>query len=89
MAARYGGEEFAIILPNCAQDKAMEIAKIVAQKVFALEIDHPFSSFGYVSVSIGISTMVPTESSSLNVLLKNADEALYRAKESGRNQCSN
>ena len=80
---RLGGDEFAIVLSNfsSAQD-----AHLVAQKIMA-GFDEPFRLEGsdiYVTASIGI-TLYPDDSTDQDTLIKNADAAMYRAKEGGRN----
>jgi diguanylate cyclase (GGDEF)-like protein len=85
-AARYGGEEFVIILPNTSIDSLKSIAGQILENVNALKIPHPDSSFGYVTVSIGIAVSNVEKCRGSADLLKMADESLYQAKQSGRNQ---
>ena len=84
MAARVGGEEFAVILPGsdlaAAQTSAERLRELVAKT--PLVQDGKTIS---VTVSIGAATMVPSDSEADQTLIR-ADEALYRAKENGRNQ---
>jgi diguanylate cyclase (GGDEF)-like protein/PAS domain S-box-containing protein len=80
---RLGGDEFAIVLSNLsnAQD-----ASLVAQKIMAAFVE-PFQLEGseiYVTASIGI-TLYPDDSADQDTLIRNADAAMYRAKEAGRN----
>ncbi len=87
-AARYGGEEFVVILGNTAQTGAAEIAEEIRKAVEDLHIPHassPFSSS--VTISLGISTLVSFTNISLPGFIKSADEALYAAKQSGKNCC--
>jgi diguanylate cyclase (GGDEF)-like protein len=87
-AARYGGEEFVVILGNTAQTGAAEIAEEIRKVVEDLHIPHassPFSSS--VTISLGISTLVSFTNTSLPGFIKSADEALYAAKQSGKNCC--
>jgi len=86
LLARYGGEEFLIILPNTPVDGA----KIMATKIFrALEkknIKHEFSSTAaFVTTSIGVVSS-KSGAESTHQLIEQADQALYQAKESGRNK---
>lgn len=85
LAARYGGEEFAVVLPNCSQDEAHDVAARLANAVRQLEIPHVGSSKGRVTVSIGLST---TDELMMGCqqLLKGCDEALYAAKSGGRDK---
>jgi len=81
--ARLGGDEFTVIV-----DDIMEVqdAAVVAQKILDI-LSQPFNLHGhevFISVSIGI-TLYPTDDESADNLLRNADSAMYRAKEYGRN----
>lgn len=81
--ARFSGDEFVLIV-NDLHD--VENARMIAQKVLQAFAE-PFQVMGYemfVSTSIGIS-MYPSDNDDEHALLKNADTAMYRAKESGRN----
>jgi len=85
MVGRYGGEEFCLILPNTSDPES--VAKDCLDKVADLHIPHKTSSTGdYVSISVGLATLVPQPGDSLTDLLKAADTALYQAKQEGRNQ---
>ncbi|MDJ0517436.1 MAG: diguanylate cyclase [Trichodesmium sp. MO_231.B1] len=86
LVARYGGEEFAIILPNTDRKGAMTIADLIQQEIKELAIPHERSEVSsLVSVSLGISCVIPTVESSPNTLVDMADRAMYRAKQHGRN----
>jgi diguanylate cyclase (GGDEF)-like protein/PAS domain S-box-containing protein len=85
--ARYGGEEFAALLVNTPLDGALKVAEEFRQAVTALQLPHEKSTTAAcVTLSIGIKTLVPTESDSISSLLREADAALYQAKARGRNQ---
>jgi diguanylate cyclase (GGDEF)-like protein len=87
MAARYGGEEFAVILPDTETTGALLVAEEIRQGLEALAIPHGNSEIGLVTLSIGAACTVPRrESGSAEKLLGDADLALYRAKQSGRNR---
>ena len=87
MIARYGGEEIAAILPNTNDVGARGIAMRIKDAVDRLEIPHKTSDVSnFVTISLGYGTMVPTTEDSISVFLSNVDDALYEAKESGRNQ---
>lgn len=89
IAARYGGEEFAAILGNTDQKGGIQLAEKICRKVEGLEIPHEKSGISeYVTVSLGIAAMVPSNEEGSEQLIKIADEQLYRAKELGRNQVS-
>jgi diguanylate cyclase (GGDEF)-like protein/PAS domain S-box-containing protein len=86
LVARYGGEEFAVILPRIDADAAREIAEALRRRVEALGIAHAGNPEGSrVTVSVGISTRTPPQTADFEDLMNSADQALYRAKESGRN----
>jgi diguanylate cyclase (GGDEF)-like protein len=86
IAARYGGEEFVVLLPNTGADGAMRIAETIRQGVFSIAVPHERSSHRYVTVSIGVATVVPGKAAVENTLIENADRALYAAKAGGRNR---
>lgn len=85
--ARYGGEEFVVILPNTDAKGAAEVAECLRANVQAANIPHAYSAVAnHVSVSLGVAAMQPDEASTPADLLAKADEALYKAKEQGRNR---
>mgnify|MGYP000736397513 CR=1 FL=1 len=86
LVARYGGEEFVIVMPSTDQDGAYHLASLVRNYVEAQGIEHRFSdTANIITVSIGVASLSgPTLNS--NDLFKQADAALYQAKENGRNQ---
>ena len=80
---RLGGDEFAVVLSNLS---STQDASLVAQKIMAA-FNEPFQLDGseiYITVSIGI-TLYPNDSTDQDTLIKNADSAMYRAKDVGRN----
>ncbi|MDX8411547.1 MAG: PleD family two-component system response regulator [Mariprofundaceae bacterium] len=87
LAARYGGEEFVVILPDTPLEGAEVIADMIRQSVSDLDIEHKHAEAAkHVTISIGIACATPAPKSSPEALIKAADQALYKAKESGRNQ---
>jgi len=87
LAARYGGEEFVILLPDTNSEGAISIARRVQEKIKALNQPHAYSSVAdHVTLSIGIATIMPDDSVVSPDLIKYADDMLYEAKNSGRNQ---
>ena len=87
LVARYGGEEFVILLPETEGLQAFVVANRVNEAVSDLGLDHEYAE-GHkkVSISVGVSSAIPTEESSAKKLLEAADGALYKAKENGRNR---
>lgn len=87
MVARYGGEEFILILPNTDSDGAIQVAENVRLAVEAQGMEHNQSpTADHVTVSVGCATTVPNEHNSIEQLVYAADQALYKAKQSGRNR---
>ncbi len=86
VAARYGGEEFAVILPNTELDEAVDLANDLRQSVSAKKIVKRSTGedVGKVTMSFGVALYSPREDTA--TLLNRADEALYEAKNAGRNQ---
>lgn len=86
LAARYGGEEFALLLPGCTGQEAKQISEKILSDIQALDIQHEYSEVSpYVSMSLGIVSIVPSEDVQASDIIRWADEALYAAKHSGRN----
>lgn len=84
LAFRYGGEEFVMLLPNFAAEQATERAEEIRARIASLRILHNGHALGSITASIGVAT-VPDHCAS-DRLVRTADAALFRAKESGRNQ---
>lgn len=87
LAARIGGEEFAVLLTQTDRVGAHVVAERIRETVAALGIRHSGSPHGHVTVSIGLATTgLDPMPASLSLVLDSADEALYIAKENGRNR---
>ncbi len=85
--ARYGGEEFAIVLSETPSAGAAHVIERVRAGVENLQIEHPSSTYNqFVTISIGVYTVIPDESLIIEDVISRADQALYKAKELGRNQ---
>ncbi|WP_152206228.1 diguanylate cyclase domain-containing protein [Marinobacter changyiensis] len=85
LVARYGGEEFALILPN-TQD-ALAVAEACRLVIQRLGIVNEFSDVApLITISAGVCSLVPTPEMPPDLLIQQADEALYEAKETGRNK---
>lgn len=89
--ARYGGEEFSVILPNTDKKGALRVAEKLRDKIESLQIPNIDSKVKpYVTISVGVATLIPVENMEYCELIHLADQALYSAKENGRNQvCDN
>ncbi|MEL6815219.1 MAG: diguanylate cyclase [Cyanobacteria bacterium J06598_3] len=87
LVARYGGEEFAIILPNTDTHGAWRIAKKIHESIRSLKIVHaPDNEEPYVTVTMGVSTVIPGHDTTPQMLVQASDLALYHAKQQGRNR---
>ena len=87
IVVRYGGEEFAAILPDADPVSAALVAETMRERVLQLQVLHDGSlAERFVTVSVGVATAHPTAEESPIGLIAAADEALYRAKDLGRNR---
>jgi diguanylate cyclase (GGDEF)-like protein/PAS domain S-box-containing protein len=87
LAARYGGEEFIVMLPNSTVAVAQTLAENIRLAVRELNINHMHSLISkYLTVSVGVSSCLPSVVVDKVTFLKNTDLALYAAKQKGRNQ---
>ena len=87
LAARYGGEEFAVILPGAEARDAALSAETIRSRVLELAIPHGGAGAeARVSVSVGVTTVLPEIAAGLDALLAAADQALDSAKKGGRNR---
>lgn len=86
LPARYGGEEFVVVLPNTDLDGALTVAETIRNAVSELTVSAGNLSVR-MTVSIGVASEIPADNQDgAEILLKAADESLYRAKEEGRNR---
>lgn len=87
LVARYGGEEFSVLFPDTGAEDAQARAGALCEAVRALALPHDASPVApHVTICVGVATIVPTTEGAGDALLRAADEALYRAKASGRNR---
>ncbi|MES2321417.1 MAG: diguanylate cyclase [Pseudomonadota bacterium] len=86
LVARYGGEEFSLLAPATDAEHALVIAKGICEELARLALPHAKSPYGVVTISIGVATAMPDDSSTWTDLIEKADRALYRAKQDGRNR---
>jgi len=86
MVARYGGEEFTLIISESDPDLFRAHLEAFRRSIEDLNIPHPDSPHGRVTVSIGYAMAQP--GSTMQQAIERADEALYRSKDGGRNRTS-
>jgi diguanylate cyclase (GGDEF)-like protein len=85
VAARYGGEEFAVILPDTDAASACALAETMRQAARALALKHARSRLGVVTLSAGVASIAPRPGNpGWQILVQQADDALYAAKAGGR-----
>jgi diguanylate cyclase (GGDEF)-like protein len=87
LVARYGGEEFAVILPNTPANGGIYVAEAIRAAISQLEIAHEKSLVQhYITLSLGVTSLIPSHDTNPTQLITAADSALYRAKEEGRDR---
>lgn len=87
LAARYGGEEFVMLLPGVDIQGALQVGQRILSAIRELAIKHQKSEISdTVTISLGAATLTPSVERAPETLILSADEALYQAKEQGRNR---
>ncbi|UYG04472.1 GGDEF domain-containing protein [Halomonas sp. LR3S48] len=87
MVARYGGEEMVVLMPHTSLEGAVRMAERIHAMLAERDLAFCVSPVAkHVTVSIGVSSMLPVRNANRSVLVQQADEGLYAAKESGRNR---
>jgi diguanylate cyclase (GGDEF)-like protein len=87
LVARYGGEEFSVLLPNTDLVGAIKIAQNIQQAIHDQAIPHAKSDIkDIVTLSLGISSVIPTGDIKPDTLIASADKAMYNAKKEGRDR---
>lgn len=86
VVARFGGEEFAIILSNVKFSDARMVAKKITEAIYDAKIPHKESKRGRLTISVGVSSIVPTEKDRIRSFITRVDDYLYQAKKAGRNE---
>jgi diguanylate cyclase (GGDEF)-like protein len=86
LIARYGGEEFCVVAA-CDAEQISVLAEILRKAIENMRLPHPASKVSeFVTISLGVATIVPGDDQSFESLLNSADQALYDAKATGRNR---
>lgn len=84
--ARFGGEEFVIVLPETDEAAARTVAERCQSLIRQAEIPHANSAIAlYLTISLGVNTMLPTQMEGMVAFIEATDQRLYQAKQSGRN----
>lgn len=87
LLARYGGEEFVAVLPETGCEGAQQLAAVLHHEIREMALPHPASATAdTITVSIGIAVMTPENRVTVEQVLDKADQALYQAKNGGRNR---
>ncbi|PZU96252.1 MAG: hypothetical protein DCF32_21865 [Leptolyngbya sp.] len=87
LVARYGGEEFALVLPDTDLAGAEAIARTIQQALIELALYHGASPLSQrITLSLGVARLVPCQGQSAQMLIDQADAALYMAKQQGRDR---
>ncbi|WP_181016238.1 diguanylate cyclase domain-containing protein [Pseudanabaena sp. BC1403] len=87
LVARYGGEEFAVILSNTNMEGALKVAAVTQTAIANLAIPHDNSDISdLITLSIGVASLIPTSERSIEGLISRTDQAMYEAKNRGRNR---
>ena len=87
LVARYGGEEFMAVLPNTGKEGALLVAERMRTVIEQLALAHDYSkAAAWVTISVGVAEIIPQPSDSMLEFINNADQAMYQAKQAGRNR---
>jgi len=87
LAARHAGSVFAALLPNTEISQARHVAATIQKKVAGQALAHPRSPLGKIlTLSLGVTSVIPTERMQATILMATAERALADAKEQGRNR---
>jgi diguanylate cyclase (GGDEF)-like protein len=86
IVARYGGEEFVVLMIGADENGSDQMAGEILSRLKILSLPHDMTERGILTVSIGVSTMLPALELQADELLRRADQALYRAKKGGKDR---
>ncbi|MDA3956925.1 diguanylate cyclase [Oceanispirochaeta sp.] len=88
LVSRFGGEEFIFLWFNTDSNYIEKVMEEIRRDVESLKIEHADSKINsYVTISAGLASCIPSETTSIKDLVQNADASLYKAKTQGRNRC--
>ena len=85
IACRYGGEEFVLMMPEVTKELTRERAEILLEKTKQLKVQYKEKILESITISLGVA-IYPEHGSTCEVILKSADDALYKAKREGRDR---
>ncbi|MEO1400269.1 MAG: CHASE2 domain-containing protein [Cyanobacteria bacterium J06635_1] len=87
LVARYGGEEFVVLLPSAESNDALKIAEAIRERIKGQKIIHEGSKVSeVVTLSLGVTSFVPSMNMPTSALVEIADLGLYTAKQAGRDR---
>jgi diguanylate cyclase (GGDEF)-like protein len=87
LAARYGGEEFVVLFPDTDSKGALKLAVMIQKSIAEQNIEHKASKVSSsLTFSMGLATIIPDRETLPEIIIKKADDALYKAKKAGRNR---
>ena len=85
LACRFGGEEIVLIMPECDQETAIQRAEKIRTSIMSLDLHYEGNAVAPITASFGVAQF-PVHGRDANTLIQAADQAMYRAKEAGRNR---
>ncbi len=88
LCARIGGEEFAVMMPATELEGSRQVGEAIQKELANARIPHRNCDSGFLTVSMGLNVATPSRSTSADLFVMETDQALYEAKESGRNNIS-